>query len=323
MRAAICRRYGPPEVVELAELPTPNPGPGEVGIRVVSSSVNRTDCGIRSASPWIARCFYGLRRPRRPVLGSEFAGVVDAVGPGVDRFAEGDRVFGFDDSGMGGHGDYLVRSIDGMIDLVPEGLSLAEAGAATEGAHYAGSILRATGVGPGSTVLVYGASGAIGSAAVQLAVHLGAEVVAVCGTDGVEAVGTLGASMVVDYQREGLEAIDRRFDLVMDAVGKTTFWACRHLLTPDGTFVSSEFGPWLQNPLLILPTRLWPGPRVRFPIPVVRHESMRFILDALVAGTYRPLIDRRYPLDDIVEAYRYVEQARKIGNVVLEVGEAH
>ncbi len=321
MRAVVCHRYGGPEVARIEHVAEPSLGDGEVLVRVVASSVNRTDCGVRKAKPWFARLFYGLRGPRQPILGSEFAGVVEQVGTGASRFAVGDRVFGFGDEGMGGHAELLARHEEGMIAPIPDELSFEQAAVATEGAHYAGTTLRATGVGPGSDVLVYGASGGIGSAAVQLALHLGARVVAVCGTDAVERVAALGPDRVVDYQREDFAAIGERFDLVFDAVGKTSFRTCRPLLRDDGDFAVTDFGPRYQNPFLVLPTRFLPGPRVRFPLPRNGPESMAFVVDAL-GGRYRPLVDRTYELDDIVEAYRYVETERKVGNVVLRVAPA-
>lgn len=319
MRAVVCRSYGGPEVAELADVPIPDPGPGEVRIRVKASSVNRTDCGIRAASPPIARLVYGLRRPRRPILGTEYAGVVDAAGPGVERFAVGDRVFGFDDAGSGGHAEYVVKRAEGMIAEIPDGLGFDQAAVATEGAHYAGTDLRAADVGPGTRVLVYGASGAIGSAAVQLAAHLGAEVTAVCGTDAVEVVRGLGPDRVVDYLAEDVTAIDGSFHLVFDAVGKRSYRSLGHLLAPDGWYVSTELGRGAQNPMLALAGRLPRGPRVRFPIPRAGWRSMALIVEALEAGTFRPVIDRVCPMDEIVEAYRYVETGRKIGGVVLDV----
>ena len=321
MRAEICRSYGPPTVADIRETPRPEPGAGEVLIRVVASSVNRTDCGIRGAKPPLVRLFYGLRRPRHATMGCEFAGEVEAVGPGVDRFAVGDRVFGFDDDRLGGHAEYVVKPDRGMIAVVPEGLTLAQAAVATEGAHYAGVTLRATDIGVESEVLVYGASGAIGSAAVQLAGHLGARVTAVCGTDAVDRVAALGPAEVIDYQVTDFTTLGPRFDLVFDTVGKTTFGACRPLLRPDGSFVATEFGPRFQNPLLVLVTRMLPGPRVRFPLPRRSHEAMTAIVDALEAGSYRPLVDRSYPFDQLVDAYRYVETGQKVGNVILLVDE--
>lgn len=322
MRAVLCRSYGPPEAVTVEDVEVPRLGDGQLLIRVAASSVNRTDCGVRAAAPPLVRLIYGLRGPRRPILGSEFAGVVERVGPGVERFAVGDRVFGFDDSKMGGHAEYVVKADKGMIAPVPDDLTLTEAAVATEGAHYAGTTLRAAGVGPGSSVLVYGASGAIGSAAVQLANHLGAEVTAVCGSNAVERIAALGPARVVDYRTEDFTKIDRRFDLVFDAVGKTTFGTCRHLIEPSGFYVATELGPWLQNALLVLPTRVLPGPRVKFPIPMTNHRSMAFIVEAIVGGSYRPMIDRSYPIEDVVEAYRYVEAGEKVGNVILAVAGA-
>ncbi len=323
MLAVMCRSYGPPEVARVEEVDQPRPGDADILIRIVATSVNRTDCGIRQAAPPIARLIYGLRRPRRPILGTELAGVVEAVGRDVTRYAVGDRVFCFDDTGCGGHAQYAVKPEDfKMLAVIPQELDFADVAAGTEGAHYAGTTLRAAGVESGSKVLVYGASGAIGSAAVQLANQRGAEVTAVCGTDGVEAVEALGPDQVVDYQHQDFTAIGQRFDLVFDAVGKTTFGACRPLLSPNGTFIATEFGPRLQNLYLVPVTKVGRGPRVRFPIPVASASSMNLIRSCLEAGTYRPIVDRTYGLADIVDAYRYVESGRKVGNVVVNVANA-
>ena len=319
MRAAVHTRYGPPEVVRIAELPKPTAKDNEVLVRVHATTVNRTDCGLRAAKPFIYRFFVGLRRPRRTVLGNEFAGEVEAVGPGVTSFRVGDRVFGFNGATLGAHADYLVTPAAGMIATMPAGLTWEEAAASTEGSHYALSSIRAAKVQPGQDVLVYGATGAIGSAAVQLLKSLGAGVTAVCDTTNLELVKGLGADRVIDYTAEDFTRDSQTYDVVFDAVGKSSFGRCRRLLKPRGRYFSSDLGPLSLNPLLALVTPLFRGRRVGFPLPRDNQEIMRYLGREIESGAFRPLIDRRYPLEEIVEAYRYVETGRKVGNVVITV----
>jgi NADPH:quinone reductase-like Zn-dependent oxidoreductase len=211
--------------------------------------------------------------------------------------------------------------VDGLIATVPADLTYEEVAPSTEGSHYALSGIRRAGVRRGQDVLVYGATGAIGSAAVQLLRSLGARVTAVCDTENVELVKGLGADRVVDYTTQDFTRDEQTYDLVMDAVGKSSFGRCRRLLKPHGIYLSSDLGPLSQNPVLALVTPLRRGRRVLFPLPLrPDQETARYLKGLLESGAFRPVIDRRYPLDQIVEAYRYVETGRKIGNVVITVG---
>jgi NADPH:quinone reductase-like Zn-dependent oxidoreductase len=320
MRAAVRDRYGPPEVVRVAEVEQPAVEDHDVLVRVHATTVNRTDCGLRAAKPWIYRLFLGLRRPRRTVLGTEFAGEVEAVGDGVAAFKVGDRVFGFSGTTFGAHAEYLVMPEDGsMMATIPEGLTFEETAPGSEGSHYALSSIRAAKVRRGQDVLVYGATGAIGSAAVQLLKQLGATVTAVCATDQLDLVKGLGADRVIDYTAEDFTRDGHSYDVVMDAVGKSSFGRCKRLLRPRGLYLSSDLGPLSQNPLLALVTPLGRGRRVRFPIPRSDPGVMAHLRELIESGAFRPVVDRRYPLDEIVEAYRYVESGRKVGNVVVTV----
>jgi NADPH:quinone reductase-like Zn-dependent oxidoreductase len=319
MRAAVRTRYGPPEVVRVSEVDKPVPGDGQVLVRVHATTVNRTDCGIRAAKPFFYRLFIGLRRPRITVLGTEFAGEVEAVGPGVTSLKAGDPVFGFNGASLGAHAEYMVTPADGMIATIPAGLTYEEAAPGTEGSHYALSSIRAARIQPGQDVLVYGATGAIGSAAVQLVKSLGAKVTAVCDTANLELVKGLGADRVVDYTAEDFTRDSRTYDMVFDAVGKSSFGRCRRLLKPGGGYYSTDLGPLSQNPLLALVTPLFGRRKVGFPLPKETPEVMAYLKRQIESGAFRPLIDRRYPLDEIVEAYRYVETGRKVGNVVITV----
>jgi NADPH:quinone reductase-like Zn-dependent oxidoreductase len=319
MRAAVHTRYGPPDVVRIAEVAKPTVKDSEVLVRAHATTVNRTDCGLRAAKPFIWRFFSGLRRPRVTVLGNEFAGAVEAVGRGVTSFQVGDRVFGFNGTSFGAHAQYLVTPADGMLATMPAGLTWEEAAASTEGSHHALSSIRAAKIQSGQDVLVYGATGAIGSAAVQLLKSLGAKVTAVCDTANVELVRGLGADRVIDYTAEDFTRDEQRYDVVLDAVGKSSFGRCRRLLKPGGRYFSSDLGPLSLNLILALITPLFGGRKVGFPLPKEDKEIVRYLKKEIESGAFKPLIDRRYPLEEIVEAYRYVESGRKIGNVVISV----
>jgi NADPH:quinone reductase-like Zn-dependent oxidoreductase len=326
MRAAVHTSYGPPEVVRIAEVDKPTAKDNQVLVRVHATTVNRTDCGFRAGKPFIVRLFTGPRRPRVTVLGNEFAGDVEAVGSGVTSFKVGDRVFGYSGlqhgSRFGAHAEYLAMAEDGSVATMPANLTYEEAAASTEGSHYALSMIRTAKIQRGHDVLVYGATGAIGSAAVQLLKSLGANVTAVCGTEHVELVRGLGADRVIDYTAEDFTKDEQRYDVVLDAVGKSSFFRCRRLLKPGGIYLSSDGGPLNQNLVLVLITPLVGvvgGKKVMFRVPRDDQEMVRYFKELIESGAFKPLIDRRYPLDQIVEAYRYVETGQKIGNVVISV----
>jgi NADPH:quinone reductase-like Zn-dependent oxidoreductase len=319
MRAAVRTRYGPPDVVRVVEVEKPAAKDNEVLVRVHATTVNRTDCGLRAAKPFIYRFFLGLRRPRLTVLGNEFAGQVEAVGAGVTSFEVGDRVFGFSGTLFGAHAEYLTMPTDGMLATMPADLSYEEAAPCTEGSLYALSLIRTAKLRSGQGVLVNGGTGAIGSAAVQLLKDTGAVVTAVCGTEHMELVRSLGADRVIDYTAEDFTRDGQRYDVVLDAVGKSSFGRCRRLLKPGGLYLSTDLGPLSQNPVLALVTPLFGGRRVRFPIPRQDQGTVAYLKERIESGAFKPLIDRRYRLDQIVEAYRYVETGRKVGSVVVSV----
>jgi NADPH:quinone reductase-like Zn-dependent oxidoreductase len=319
MKAAVHTSYGPPNVVRVAEVEKPAAKDNQVLVKVHATTVNRTDSGLRAAKPFVNRFFTGLRRPRVTVLGSEFAGEVEAVGRGVTSFEVGDRVFGYNGTRFGAHAEYLAMPDEGSLATMPANVTFEQAAASTEGSHYALSLIRKAKVRSGQDVLVNGATGAIGSAAVQLLKALDAEVTAVCATEHVELVKGLGADRVIDYTAEDFTKDDQTYDVVLDAVGKSSFGRCKRLLKSGGTYLSSDLGPLSQNPILALVTPLFGGKRVMFPIPRDNQEMVRYFKELLESGEFRPLIDRRYPLDQIVEAYTYVETGQKIGNVVISV----
>jgi NADPH:quinone reductase-like Zn-dependent oxidoreductase len=319
MRAAVRTRYGPPDVVRIAEVDRPAVKEGDVLVKVHATTVNRTDCGARAAKPFLYRLFLGPVRPRLTVLGNEFAGQVEAVGTAVTAFRAGDRVFGWRSERFGAHAEYLAMPADGSLATIPAKLTYEQAAPSTEGAHYALSLIRAAGIGRGHDVLVNGATGAIGSAAVQLLAHLGATVTAVCDTANLELVRSLGAGRVIDYTAEDFTRDGQTYHVVLDAVGKSSFGRCRRLLRPGGSYLSTDLGPLSQNPFLALATPVFRGRRVQFPIPRQDPEVMPYLKGLLESGAFRPLVDRRYRLDEIVDAYRYVETGRKLGNVVISV----
>jgi NADPH:quinone reductase-like Zn-dependent oxidoreductase len=262
--------------------------------------------------------FSGLLRPKATVLGCEFAGVVEAIGGGVTSFELGDEVFGFNEWRYGAHAEYLTMPEDGSLATMPANVTFEEAAASTEGSHYALSMISRAKIESGQHVLVNGATGAIGSAAVQLLKRLGAVVTAVSNTERMELVRGLGADRVVDYTAEDFTKDEQAYDVVIDAVGKSSFGRCKRLLKPGGIYLSSDLGFLAQNPILALITPLFGGKRVMFPIPPkYDQERVRGFKEMIESGEFKPVIDRRYRLDQIVEAYRYVETGQKIGNVVI------
>jgi NADPH:quinone reductase-like Zn-dependent oxidoreductase len=320
MRAAVATRYGPPEVVTVRDVPKPAPAAGEVLIRVHAASVNRTDCGERRPRG-LGRLIFGLFGPRRAILGMDVAGVVEAVGAGVTAFKPGDRVFGMCPfRSNGAHADYVCVPETAPIAPMPADTAFGEA-VVCEGAYYAESGLKRFRIGPGHRMLVYGASGAIGSAAVQLAKANGAHVTAVVPTRHMELARSLGADRVVDYTAEDFSRIGERFDFILEAVGKTSFFRHRRLLKPGGSFMATDAGPGGQYLPLLLWSAIARNNRVTVPLPPM--GSARTFVESLKArmeaGRFRAVVDRTYPLEAITEAYRYVETGQKAGIVVIEV----
>ncbi len=319
MKAAIHTTYGPPEVVKILEVPKPVPASNELLVKVHASTVNRTDCGFRSAEYFISRFFSGLFKPRYQTLGCEFAGEVEAVGTAVALFKPGDKVFGYNDVEFGGHAEYLVIKETAAVEQMPAGFHFHDAAALTEGSHYALCDLRAANVKSGDDVMVYGATGAIGSAAVQLLKQMGANVTAVCGTKQVALLQSLGADVVVDYQQTDFTNTATKFDVIFDAVGKSSFSVCKKLLKPKGIYMSTELGKRGANVFLALLTPLGSGRKVLFPLPVISKKDVQFLKELAEQKKFKPVIDRSYPLDEIVAAYKYVETGKKTGNVIITI----
>jgi len=316
VRAVVHHRYGPPEVLRVEDVERPVPKDDEVLVRIHATTVNRTDSGWRAAHPFFSRFFTGLRRPKERILGSDLAGTVEAVGAAVTRFSVGDHVFG-SSAGFGANAEFICLPQDGKLANKPAGMTFEEAASICEGAFYALASLRRVGLREGQRIVVYGASGAIGTAAVQLAKHFGAHVTAVCNTKNVELVRSLGADEVIDYTREDFTESGETYDVVLDAVGKHSFRRCRRSLKPGGVYATTDLGFLWHVPALILLTR-WIGDRkVVLPVGGTSNEDVLLLKELIEAGKYRAVVDRTYPLEDVVEATRYVETGQKTGNVVL------
>jgi len=317
MKAAVYKKYGPPEVVRLMDVDKPSPESDEVLVKVYASTVNRTDCGFRSAEYFISRFFSGLFKPKFGILGNEFAGIIEAIGKDVTLFDIGDKVFGYNDTKFGAHAEYMTIAETDAITAMPDDLTFEQAAPITEGAHYALCDIRAAKIKSGHNVMIYGASGAIGSAAVQLVKYFGAKVTAVCNTKNIKAVKSLGADQVIDYITQDFTKTDQKFDFVFDAVGKSSFGQCKKLLNKNGIYISTEPGKNSENIFLALLTPLFNGKKVLFPLPTIRKEDVIFLKNLVESGMFKPLVDRSYHFDKIVDAYKYVETRQKAGNVVL------
>jgi NADPH:quinone reductase-like Zn-dependent oxidoreductase len=321
MKAVIYTKYGPPEVLQLKDVSKPTPKDNEVLIKIHATTVNRTDCGFRSAEYFISRFFSGLFKPKNQILGNEFAGVIEEIGKNVAAFQTGEKVFGYNDTMFGAHAEYMVMPEDGAMSTMPGNLSFEEAACITEGGHYALCDIRAAKVKAGQHVLIYGATGAIGSAAVQLVKYFGATVTAVCNTKNVELEKSLGANVVIDYTRQNFTKTGQIFDFVFDAVGKSSFGKCKPILNNNGIYISTEPGKNAENIFLALITPIFGGRKVLFPLPTISREDVDFLKELVETGHYKPVIDRRYRLEEIVEAAKYVETGQKTGNVIITVFE--
>jgi NADPH:quinone reductase-like Zn-dependent oxidoreductase len=327
MRAVVYDRYGPPEVLRLEDVERPVPKEDEVLVKVHATTVNRLDVHTREANrrsglavSLLSRLVSGLRRPRQRILGSEFAGDVEAVGGVVNEFAVGDHVFGTSGLGFGAHAEFMTIRESARIAPVPAGLSFQEAAPVCDGALNALTCLKQADLRKGRRILIYGASGAIGTAGVQLARHFGADITAVCNTKNLELVRSLGADRVIDYTQEDFTKNGETYDVIFDAVGKQSFRRCRGSLEPGGIYLPTD---GFENLMWALLTRRMGGKKVLFQIPPRQtKQDVLFLKGLIEAGKFRAVIDRSYPLEDVVDATRYVETEQKTGNVVLTVSRA-
>ena len=312
--------YCSPEDIEIRDVPSPVVGADEILVRVHASSVNRTDVGVLRGQPFIFRYFAGFPTPHHRATGTDFAGVVEFAGPRVTQFKPGDRVYGFDDTGLGTHAQYVTLTRRTAVLRIPEGLGFSDAVGMTEGAFYAINFVNRVDAGPGSRVLVIGGTGAIGSASIQILSARGARVDAVAPIEHEALVKSLGATTVFDSANSDFLVPGEPYDMVFDSVGKSRFADCRPLLTDDGAYLSSELGPKGENLFLPALTRARGGPKVDFPIPRNLRDALLSVRKLAEEGKFRAVIDRTYPLEQVREAFEYVESGQKIGTVVLDLG---
>jgi len=331
MKAIVYTEYGPPEVLQLKEVETPAPGDKEVLIRIRAISVNVGDVWARNfkaISPrkfsmplplWLpVRMMFGFSNPKINILGSEFAGDVEAVGRDVRHFRAGDPVFGYRGPNMGANAEYLCMSADGLVAIKPASMSYEQAATVPYGALTALSLLRKVNLQPGQKVLINGASGAIGSAAVQLAKYFGVDVTGVCSTPGLETVKALGADRVIDYTREDFTRNGETYDLIFDIMGRSSFSRCKGSLRPDGRYLLASFKT--HHLFQMLWTSLTGGRKVVCALSSERPQDLVFIRELAEAGKIKSIVDRRYPLEQAAEAHRYFESGDKKGKVILTVG---
>jgi NADPH:quinone reductase-like Zn-dependent oxidoreductase len=320
MKAVVYDRYGPPKVLRIADVPKPVPADDEILVRIRAAGVTRSDAHLRAGDPFISRFQSGLRRPKRTILGHELAGEIEAIGAAVTEFTVGDRVFGalpYLALRTGAHAEYICVPERFPLAHMPDGMSFEDAGAIGDGALLTLNCLRPAQPLERKRILVYGASGSIGTAGVQLAKHFGAHVTAVCNTKNVELVRSLGANEVIDYLEKDFTKSGETYDVIFDAVGKHSFRRCKRSLKPGGVYLPTD---GLRNVLLWLLHKKVGDRKVVFELPPrMLKEDIVLLKRLLEAGEYRPVIDRAYPLEDAVEAHRYVDTRQKVGNVVLTV----
>jgi NADPH:quinone reductase-like Zn-dependent oxidoreductase len=319
MKAVQRFTYGREEVLSINDIEKPTPKEGELLIRVHATTVNRTDCGVITGEPLIFRLFVGFPKPKHATLGTDFVGEVVALGDNCSKFKVGDRVMGFCDEGTPSQAEFLAFSEQKGVALIPEGVEYQTAVASLEAAHYAYNFITKVNLKKGDKVMVNGGTGGIGSAAIQFLKHFGCHVTATCRCEHFERLKELGADDVIDYELDDFTEQEKKFPFVFDAVGKSTFGKCKNILTERGVYISSELGPYAQNPFLAIFSLAFGKQKVKFPVPVNIPRSLAFISERLQDGSFTPLIDKTYKIEDIKEAYRYVLSGQKVGNVVVEI----
>lgn len=318
MKASFHTKYGPPEVLQIVEVNKPIPKDDEVLIKIHATTVNRTDCGFRQPEYFFVRFFSGVFKPKINILGTEFAGTVEAIGKNVTLLKVGESVFGLNTFKFGTHAEYVCIPEHRSIALKPENMSFEEAAAICDGLMLAINYIRKIDFKSTPKILINGASGSIGSAAVQLAKYYGAEITAVCRAEHFELIRSLGANKLIDYTKEDFTKTDDTYDTVLDAVGKSFFGKCKNILKPNGVYYSTELGDWAQNVFLPL-FNSFRNKKVKFPIPTDNKKDILFFKELIEGGNFRAIIDRKYPLEKIVEATKYVESGEKVGNVVITI----
>jgi len=315
MQAIVQERYGSPEVLQMREIPAPTPKPGEILIRIRATSVTAAETLMRQGKPWFGRLVLGITRPKRKVLGLELAGEVAGMGAVARGFKIGDRVFGFTGFRCGGYAQYICVPDSASVIAMPANVSFEEAAALVDGPTTALFFLRKAGIRPGDRILVYGASGSIGTAAVQLAAHFGAQVTAVCSAPNFALAKTLGAHRVIDYRSEDFTREKDAYDIIFDTLGKIPFTKCKGSLRKSGRYLVTVMGA--EAIAATLWTFLGAGKKAIFAMSIDKLGELREIKELVERGKHQPVIDRVYPLAEIREAHAYADTGRKRGNVVI------
>lgn len=317
MKAITYHHYGSADVLQLEELEKPIPKADEVLIKIKASTVNRTDCGFRNPEFQFIKLISGITAPKAKVLGSEFAGIIEAIGDKVTRYKVGDKVFGLSTYTFGTHAEYLCKKENNSMAIMPNNYSFEEAAAVCDGLMLAYANIRKIDFSTPRNILINGATGAIGISALQLVKYFGATITAVGNTKNLELLKSLGADKVIDYTAEDFTKTTEKYDVVFDAVGKSTFFKCIKLLKPKGVYFSTELGPYAQNIPLALFSPWFNGRQLKFPIPKDSREDIEFFKMIIEEGKYKAIIDRTYTLEQVPDAHRYVELGEKTGNVVI------
>ncbi len=317
MKASIRKKYGSPNQIKFVDIKTPIPKDNEVLIRVHATTVNRTDCANLTAKPFIMRFVLGLSKPRKIIIGTDFAGEVISLGENAKSFKIGDKVFGFNDMGSESQAEFITITEDDIFPI-PENINYKQAAASLEGAHYAYTFIHKINIQPRQKILINGATGGIGSALLQFVKQYDVQITATCNTKNIELIKSLGADKIYDYTKQDFIDDKDKYDFIFDAVGKSTFGKCKPLLKQKGIYISSELGPYSQN-LYYAITSILRNKKVIFPVPYSTQKTIPYIIELLKKDKFKPVIDREYLLANIAQAYEYVLKGEKIGNVIINV----
>ena len=320
MKASIRKKYCLPNQIKVESIDKPIPNENEVLIKIYATTVNRTDCANLTAKPFIMRFVLGLFKPRKTILGTDFAGELISIGKNVKSFSIGDKVFGFNDTGSESQAEYVTTTVENLFPI-PEKIDYKQAAASLEGASYAYSFIHKVNIQSGQNILINGATGGIGSALLQFVRQYDVNITATCNTNNIQLIESLGADNIYDYTKKDFTKENDKYDFIFDAVGKSTFGKCLSLLKEKGVYISSELGPYSQNIFYPLLTSIL-SKKVIFPIPYSKQKTIPYICNLLEKGKFNPVIDREYALEDISKAYEYVIKGQKIGNVLIKIEES-
>ena len=317
MKASIRKKYCLPNQIKVESIDKPIPNENEVLIKIYATTVNRTDCANLTAKPFIMRFVLGLFKPRKTILGTDFAGELISIGKNVKSFSIGDKVFGFNDTGSESQAEYVTTTVENLFPI-PEKIDYKQAAASLEGASYAYSFIHKVNIQSGQNILINGATGGIGSALLQFVRQYDVNITATCNTNNIQLIKSLGADNIYDYTKKDFTKENDKYDFIFDAVGKSTFGKCLSLLKEKGVYISSELGPYSQNIFYPLLTSIL-SKKVIFPIPYSKQKTIPYISNLLEKGKFNPVIDREYALEDISKAYEYVIKGQKTGNVLINM----